>query len=59
VVELMSGYISEQNIKDNIGEAFPVFLRWHKGRTVVLKDGKTWYPLSDYDLWLDGENATP
>lgn len=49
-------YISEDNLKELIGEALPVFLRWFKHQTAVIHDGKIWYPMSDYERWLDGEN---
>lgn len=51
----MVGYLSEGEIVGKIGEAFVVFLRWHRGQTVVIDDnGTVWYPVCDYQRWLNG-----
>lgn len=53
----LKNYIAEENLKDLIGEAVPVFLRWHKNQTAVIYNGKTYYPMSDYERWLNGEEV--
>lgn len=51
---MMVGYLSEGEIVSRIGEAFCVFLRWHRGQTVVIDDnGTVWYPAVDFQKWLN------
>lgn len=46
------GLISEDNIKDLIGEAYPVFER--TGAKSQMISGKKYFSMKDYDNWLDG-----
>lgn len=55
----MPGYISEEEVVELIGVAYPVFVRWHRGQTVVVEDGITYYPMADFRNWLIGEITTP